>query len=30
LMAPYLLWVTVAALLNRSVMYRNPQASGAA
>lgn len=29
LMAPYLLWVTVAALLNRSVMYRNPAAQAA-
>lgn len=30
LMLPYLAWVTVAALLNRSVMYRNPapQAAG--
>lgn len=25
LMAPYLLWVTVAAALNRSVYWRNPQ-----
>lgn len=29
LMAPYLLWVTVAALLNLSLMRRNPQAGAA-
>ena len=27
LMAPYLLWVTIAAALNRSVYWRNPQST---
>jgi benzodiazapine receptor len=30
LFAPYLLWVTIAAALNRSVLVRNPAGQGAA